>query len=338
LSGESPTRPRDRWPRRLLIGFWAVLLLAAGAGGALLHHLGPPPRQAAAPATPPVPGAVAATPAPALAPRGAAASGEGLLEPGPHGPLPRVGAGGVTPIHAYGRSFDRADSRPRIALAIAGIGLSESATLEAIATLPPDVALIVSPYAPDPGRTATAARAVGFELLAGVPMEPANFPLNDPGPRALLTGAGDAVNADRLAWALGRFTGYVGVSPAIGGALRGERFAAMRTAFAPVREEVYARGLLYLDPRPGEPDPPGLWGRSVDLILDEPGGVRALIEERLARLETIAAGRGSAVALALQPSPMLLGTVAAWAAGLQERGAVLAPVSAVIRPPQETSR
>ena len=45
-----------------------------------------------------------------------------------------------------------------------------------------------------------------------------------------------------------------------------------------------------------------------------------------------------AVGLALQPSPMLLGTVAAWAAGLEERGAVLAPVSSVIRRPQETQR
>ncbi len=332
-------RSHGGWPRRLLIGFWVALLLVAGAGAALLHRLGPPPQQVEAPAPSQAIPAAAATPAPAPAsPFGPATAGDGLLEPGPYGPLPRVGPDGTTPIRAYGRDFDREDRRPRIALAIAGIGLSESLTLEAVTILPPDVALIVSPYAADPGRTAAAARAAGFELLAGVPMEPANFPLNDPGPRALLTGATDAVNADRLAWALGRFTGYVGASSAIGGALRGERFAAMRMAFGHVQEELYARGLLYLDPRPGEPDPPGVWGRSVDLILDEPGGVRVLIEERLARLEKIAAEHGSAVGLALQPSPTLLGAVTAWAAGLGERGAVLAPVSAVIRRPQETQR
>lgn len=326
------------WPRRLLISLWAAVLLGAAGGGAWLQRLGPPPP--AVPAAPATPAAVEAAPAAPVpvppAPR--VASTTGLLEPGPYGPLPRVGADGTTPIRAWGRAFDRTDRRPRVAIAVAGVGLSESVTLEAIATLPPAAGLILSPYAPAPQRTADAARAAGFELLAGIPMEPAHFPLNDPGPRALLTGATDAENADRLSWALGRFTGYVGVSPAIGGALRGDRFAALRTALAPVQAEIYGRGLLYLDPRPGEPDPQGAWGRSVDLILDEPGGVRTLIEERLARLEEIARQDGGAVGLALQPSPIMVSAVAGWAAGLESRGIVLAPVSAMIRRPRENPR
>lgn len=335
------------WPRRLLAVLWIVVLVGTAGGGAWLQHLGPPPagpgagEPAPAATEEPAPEARPAptpTPTPTPSPAQRIASTIGLLEPGPYGPLPRVGADGTTPIRAWGRAFDRTDRRPRVAIAVAGIGLSESVTLEAIATLPPAVGLIISPYAVDPPRTAEAARAAGFELLAGIPMEPAHYPLNDPGPRALLTGASDAVNADHLAWALGRFTGYVGVSPAIGGALRGERFAALRTALAPVQDEVYARGLLYLDPRPGEPDPGGAWGRTVDLILDEPGGVRTLIEERLARLEEMAAERGGAVGLALQPSPIMVGAVAAWAARLESRGVVLAPVSAMIRRPRENPR
>jgi len=252
--------------------------------------------------------------------------------------LPRIGPDGRTPIRAYGRAFDRNDTRPRIGLAVAGIGLSDSTTEEVMATLPRPVALIISPYAPDPARTAGAARAAGFELLAGLPMEPANFPLNDPGPRALLTGAPDAANADRLSWALSRFTGYVGVSAAIGGALRGERYAAMPQLLGQLQEEIAARGLLYLDPRPGQPAPARAWGRSVDLILDEPGGVRSLIEERLQRLEALAREHGSAMALAAQPSPTLVSAVAGWAAGLEARGAVLAPISALIVKPQEAAR
>jgi len=345
LRTAGPAVPAPSRARRFLLRFWGVLILLASAGAAVLQVVGPPPAapepaaaSAAPPSSVPVPGPAGAPAAATATPPAAATSGDPLLEAGPYGMLPRIGPDGRTPIRAYGRAFDRNDTRPRIGLAVAGIGLSDSTTEEVMATLPRPVALIISPYAPDPARTAGAARAAGFELLAGLPMEPANFPLNDPGPRALLTGAPDAANADRLSWALSRFTGYVGVSAAIGGALRGERYAAMPQLLGQLQEEIAARGLLYLDPRPGQPAPARAWGRSVDLILDEPGGVRSLIEERLQRLEALAREHGSAMALAAQPSPTLVSAVAGWAAGLEARGAVLAPISALIVKPQEAAR
>ncbi|WP_137126438.1 divergent polysaccharide deacetylase family protein [Roseomonas sp. HF4] len=287
----------------------------------------PPP---AAPEPPPLP-----TPA---APRREAARripppDPALLETTRHGMVPRLGPEGRTSIRAYGRDFDRRDSRPRVAVVVADIGLSATQTEEAIRRLPPQVALALSPYAARPAQAAERARERGMETLISIPMEPAGYPLNDPGDRALLTGRPMAENLDLLDWALSRAQGYVGAIGAVGG-MRGERFAALEGSIGPVQEVLLGRGLLYLDPRPGAPPPARAWGRSVDVLLDEPAGTGGEIDRRLAELERIARDRGGALGLAGAASPVVVERLAAWAAGLDDRGLVLAPVSAMIRRPE----
>jgi polysaccharide deacetylase 2 family uncharacterized protein YibQ len=256
-----------------------------------------------------------------------------LLEATRHGMVPRRGPEGRTSIRAYGRDFDRRDSRPRIAVVVADIGLSATQTEEAIRRLPPQVALALSPYAARPAQAAERARERGMETLISIPMEPAGYPLNDPGDRALLTGRPMAENLDLLDWALSRAQGYVGAIGAVGG-MRGERFAALEGSIGPVQEALLGRGLLYLDPRPGAPPPARAWGRSVDVLLDEPAGTGGEIDRRLAELERIARDRGGALGLAGAASPVVVERLAAWAAGLDQRGLVLAPVSAMIRRPE----
>lgn len=297
----------------------------------------PPPVAAAAPpAAPPSapePPPLSASAAPRAAARPIAAPDPALLEQGRHGQLPRMGADGRTSIRAYGRDFDRRDTRPRIGIVVADIGQIATQTDEAIRRLPPAVALALSPYAARPGQAADRARERGMETLISLPLEPANYPLNNAGEHALLTGRPMAENMDRLDWALSRAQGYVGAIGAIG-ALRGERFAAMTEAMATVQDALRQRGLLYLDPRPGAPPPGHAWGRSVDVLLDEPAGTRGEIDRRLAELEALARERGAALGLAGAATPVLVERIAAWAPGLESRGLVLAPVSAMIRRPE----
>jgi polysaccharide deacetylase 2 family uncharacterized protein YibQ len=243
-----------------------------------------------------------------------------------------VGADGRTSIRAYGRDFDRRDTRPRIGIVVADVGMNATHTEEAIRRLPPAVAMALSPYAPGRVQAAERARERGMETLISVPMEPARYPFDDPGEQALLTGRPMAENMDRLAWVLSRTQGYVGAIGAIGG-MRGERFAAMPDAMATVQDSLRLRGLLYLDPRPGAPPPTNAWGRAVDVVLDEPAGTRGEIDRRLAELETVARNRGSALGLAGALTPVLVERIAAWAPGLEARGLVLAPVTAMIRRP-----
>ncbi len=314
-----------------------------------------PPVQAEAPppAAPDQPAPVAAAPAPtpdAPAPpqldvpvaapeaptaRPIAAPDPALLEQGRFGALPRVGADGRTPIRAYAGQFDRQDTRPRIGIIVADIGISNAQTEDAIRRLPPAVSFAISPYAPRAAQVAERLRAKGSETLIGLPLEPAGYPLNDPGNRALLTGRSSAENMANLEWILSRFPGYVGTIGVVGG-MRGERFAAMEQSYLALQESVRNRGLLFVDARPGVAGPGRAWGRSVDVILDEPA-TRTEIERRLGELETIAKARGSALGLAHAATPVVVDRLVAWSAGLERRGLVLAPISVLIRRPPETA-
>ncbi|MCA3351457.1 MAG: divergent polysaccharide deacetylase family protein [Roseomonas sp.] len=287
----------------------------------------------AAPTPPPFDVPVAAPEFPPARP--VAAPDPALLEQGRFGALPKVGADGRTSIRAYAGQFDRQDSRARIGIIVADIGISNAQTEDAIRRLPPAVTFAISPYAPRAAQVAERLRAKGSETLIGLPLEPAGYPLNDPGNRALLTGRSSAENIANLEWVLSRFPGYVGAIGVVGG-MRGERFAAMEQSYLALQESLRNRGLLFVDARPGVAGPARAWGRSVDVILDEPA-TRSEIERRLVELETIAKARGSALGLANAATPVMVDRLVAWAAELERRGVVLAPISVLIRRPPETA-
>jgi polysaccharide deacetylase 2 family uncharacterized protein YibQ len=285
----------------------------------------------AAPAPPPLDVPVVAPDFPAVRP--IPAPDPALLEQGRFGALPRVGADGRTSIRAYAGQFDRQDTRPRVGIIVADIGISNAQTEDAIRRLPPMVTFAISPYAPRAAQVAERLRAKGAETLIGLPLEPAGYPLNDPGNRALLTGRSAAENMANLEWVLSRFPGYVGAIGVVGG-MRGERFAAMDQSYLALQESLRNRGLLFVDARPGVAGPARAWGRSVDVILDEPA-TRTEIERRLGELEAIAKARGSALGLAHAATPVLVDRLVAWASGLGGRGVVLAPLTTIIRRPPE---
>jgi len=114
--------------------------------------------------------------------------------------------------------------------------------------------------------------------------------------------------------------------------MRGERFALLPDRLGGLQQTLAGRGLLYLDPRPGAPQPARAWGRAVDLLVDEPA-TRGEIERKLDALERLARERGSALGYAGEASPVLVDRVAAWAGSVEGRGLVLAPVTALIRAP-----
>jgi polysaccharide deacetylase 2 family uncharacterized protein YibQ len=346
--------------RRVLLGCWATLIVAALAGAGLLEWLGPPEASAkteaaaAAPARPVNPAVRQPTAAPApevIHPQ--APSSRPMLagrdEPGPiPSPdpallapladqpglmLPRIAADGRMPMQVYARGYDRTSLRPRVAILLAGVGLNEQDSADAIRTLPGQISLAVSPYAAHPARLLDQARIAEHEYLISLPLEPQGYPLNDAGDHALLAGAPEAENLKRLDWALSRVQGYVGATGALG-TLRGERFAQVTRQMEDVLGVIAGRGLLYVDPRPGQPPPPLVWGRTVDVVIDEPA-TRTEIEAKLAQLEQIAHDRGSALGLAGAVRPVTVDRLAAWTNGLAARGLALAPVSALMQAPPD---
>ena len=230
----------------------------------------------------------------------------------------------------YRQPFNMDDARPRIAVVMTGLGLSDSATEAAIKQLPAAVTLSFSPYARNLERWIALARARGHEVMLDLPMEPATFPNEDPGPQGLLTSLTAEDNLDRLDWVLSRGSAYVGLAGSMG-----SRFTASRQDMEPVMRDVKERGLIFLDRRTTENSvvpklaaelgvPRAINNRSVD----ERQASRVAIDARLAQIERIALTDGYAVAMA-QPYPVTLQRLSEWATELTARGFVIAPISAL---------
>lgn len=252
-----------------------------------------------------------------------------MLEDSRYGKLPRVAADGRRPLDAYARRG--AAAGPRVALVVGGLGVGKEQTAAAIGGLPPEVTLAFAPYPADVGEMIAAARKAGHEVLLQAPMEPFAYPQNDPGPQTLLTSLPAAANLERLRWALGRASGYVGVAP-----LAGDRFLAADDALSPVFIELARRGLMFVgqggrDARfAGVAERSGLAAAAASAPVDQVPDAAA-IDAALADLERTAKAKGVAVGWA-GASPLTLKRIEAWRVGLKERGVSLAPVTAALKP------
>jgi polysaccharide deacetylase 2 family uncharacterized protein YibQ len=159
-----------------------------------------------------------------------------------------------------------------------------------------------------------------------VPMEPFDYPDNDPGPHTLKAGAKAQDNLDKLHWAMGRFTGYTGVVN-----FMGAKLTASEAALAPILREIAGRGLAFLDDGSSSRSvvKSGGAGRTpvarADAVLDTVPRAD-LIDQELARLEETARKRGFAVGTA-SAMPLTVERIARWAKALEGRGVLLVPAS-----------
>jgi uncharacterized protein len=258
-----------------------------------------------------------------------------LVEMTANGPIPKIGPDGARPSDVYAHPASAPGSGgPRIALVVSGLGIGANGTSEALTKLPAAVTLAFSPYGSDLERVVNRARGEGHEILLQVPMEPFDYPDNDPGPRTLLTSVGAAQNLDRLHWFMSRCQGYVGIANYMGA-----RFTANEPAIAPVLSEIAKRGLIYFDdgssPRSLAVQLSGANNGAfakASVVLDAVP-VASEIDSALARLETLAreGGVGIGVASAL---PVSIDRVAQWAKAAQTRGLSLVPISVVASRPK----
>ena len=103
----------------------------------------------------------------------------------------------------------------------------------------------------------------------------------------------------------------------------------------PVLEELKARGLLYLDNRSTDLSIGASLAAEIGLprvinnrSIDERQASRLAIDARLAQVERVALTEGHAVAMA-RPFPVTLERLTGWIKKLDERGIVLAPITAL---------
>jgi len=270
-----------------------------------------------------------------LPPRGASepqkksAADPALLEDSPHGPIPKIAADGRKPslIYAKASNLPADKDAARIAIVVGGLGVSASVTAEAMEKLPGAVTFAFAPYSANLENLAANAGAHQHEFLLQTPMEPFDYPDNDPGPQTLLTSLSPAQNIDRLQWLMARMQGYIGITN-----LMGSRFTASDPALSPILREIAKRGLIYVDD-----------GSSARSVVSKIAGAQNLpfvkadiaigaasspieVDQALARLELKARESGTAVGFA-QASPAVVARINEWAMKIGGRGFVLVPIS-----------
>ncbi len=251
-----------------------------------------------------------------------------LLEKSRYGMIP-VMADGLKPFTVYAAEADRARAAkmPVVAVVVGGLGVGAAKTTDAIMKLPPAITLAFTPYGSDPGKLAERARAQRHEILLQVPMEPFDYPDNDPGPQTLLSTLGAEQNLDRLHWHLSRFQGYAGIAN-----FMGARFVVSDAVMQPIIREAAKRGLGYFDdgsaPRSvaaslaaGQAMPFGRADLTIDAV-----PTTLEIDRALAKLETFARERGTAVGIA-SALPISIERLSVWSKALESRGIMLVPLT-----------
>lgn len=251
-----------------------------------------------------------------------------LLEKSRYGMIP-VASDGLKPFNVYAGEADRAKAAkmPVVAIMIGGLGVGAAKTTEAILKLPAAVTLAFTPYGADPGKLAERARAQRHEIFLQIPMEPYDFPDNDPGPQTLLTSLSPDQNMDRLYWHLSRMQGYAGLTN-----FMGARFIATEPAMQPIIREAAKRGLGFFDdgasPRSIAAQAAGSqampFGRG-DIAIDAVP-TPTEIDRALNKLESTARERGVAIGTA-SALPVSIDRIGAWTKTLGDRGILLVPLT-----------
>ena len=260
-----------------------------------------------------------------------------LLEKSRYGMIP-VAADGLKSFTAYAASVDQAKAAkmPVVAIVIGGLGVGAAKTADAIMKLPPAVTLAFTPYGADPGKLAERARAQGHEILLQLPMEPYDYPDNDPGPQTLLATLTPDQNLDRLYWHLSRLQGYVGVAN-----FMGARFVATDAAMQPIVSEAAKRGLAFFDdgaaPRSvagslatGQAMPFAKGDVAIDAV-----PTAGEIDGALKKLESLAKERGYAIGTA-SALPVSIDRLNIWIKGLDRSGILLVPLTTTMAKSKST--
>lgn len=221
----------------------------------------------------------------------------------------------------------RDDGRPRIAVVIDDVGLSDIA-FEKINALPAPVTVSFLPYALD-AQDMLDDLAPGHEPMLHLPMEPVSRP-EVAGPDMLHTEHSPGELRRLLAKNLRKLSGYVGVNNHTG-----SRFTADAARMRVVLEELDRRGLYFLDSVTTKDRVAADLARQTrwrvierDVFLDSewPEISSKTVAARLADAEQIARTHGVAVVIG-HPYDETLDELDAWLADAEARGINLVTVS-----------
>lgn len=265
--------------------------------------------------------------------RMAAIPNDTLLEDTPLGRLPITGPDGRRPMDQYARPWSGTRGT-RIAIVVSGLGLSQTGTQRAIQQLPEEITFAFAASGNSLQRWMQEARRGGHEILLQVPLEPFDYPANDPGPDTLLTSKPVAKNIESLHRAMGEITNYTGVMNYLGG-----RFLSDPKAMEPVMRDIGKRGLLFLDDGTSAQSKTAAVAKGTelpyafaDLQLDGQLDVNTILQ-KLDELERIARRNGQAIGVA-SAFDESIDAISKWSEEATMRGIEIVGVAALVNDPK----
>jgi len=234
------------------------------------------------------------------------------------------------PADIYARPFSNPEGRPVVSLVIGGLGINSTQTKLAIDALPADVTLSFAPDASRLDYWIKMARADGHEVLIEVPMEAYEYGRMRMHPDTLIAGADKKANLAKLNQVLSRASGYFGVIN-----YQGAKFSADTGSIEPIFDVLAERGLAFIDDGSVQKaffgqvaDTKGLrFARAAGPVdtRQSPQDIAAEFME----LETLARTHGGAIGAGFA-FPVTIEAASLWIDTLDEKGLVLAPVSALV--------
>ena len=233
------------------------------------------------------------------------------------------------PSDVYARKFSNPEGLPMVGLVIGGLGMNATQTQLAIDDLPANVTLSFALDSKKLDYWIKAARADGHEVLIEVPMEAYEYGRMKMHPDTLTAGAEAKTNLARLEAILARTSGYFGIVN-----YQGAKFAADKASASPVLTRLSEKGLAFIDD--------GSFERSTLSGLARETGLRYAratgpidarqtpddISAELMDLEAVALEKGAAFGSGYA-FPVTVEAAKVWISQLEEKGLVLAPVSAM---------
>lgn len=233
------------------------------------------------------------------------------------------------PADIYARKFSNPEGRPMVGLVVGGLGMSTMQTQLAIDELPADVTLS---FALDSKRLdywVKTARADGHEVLIEVPMEAYDYGRVKMHADTLTTSADAKTNLARLDSILSRTSGYFGIIN-----YQGAKFSADKDAAGPVFDRISEKGLVFIDDGSTEKSAFAGFAKSSGLRYGRAAGpvdtrqTPADIGAELMDIEALALEKGAAFGSGYA-YPVTIEAAQVWISQLNEKGFILAPVSAI---------
>lgn len=220
--------------------------------------------------------------------------------------------------------------KPVISLAVMDYGLSDSLSLSAAKSLPPEISFILNPYSKSGQSWSDLARKFGHELWLGLPFENENVPNDDTGALTLMAKSPLRRNQDTFHAILAQVRGYVGTV----GYSDGVYMAAL-PVYSTIMRENFQRGLGYMELNPSAD--PAIKKQAQDMaapylktaIIADPASTDfESFEQSLEALKLKARFSGNAFGV-ITLNQRSMQAISAWYKTLEAEGFTLAPASAL---------